>query len=212
MPIRNPRFAPMLARLASLATLSVAATFAQAANVDVLLSDAAGTPLADAVVMLEPVGARLPVKPLQGALIVQHDQQFDPPVTVVTTGTAVMFPNQDTVRHHVYSYSPAKTFQIKLYAGVPHTPIVFDKPGVAVLGCNIHDGMIAWVVVSDTPLWARSAAGGHAKVADVPPGSYQVHVWHSSLAETTPPQLLPLTVGASDIDQRVRLGAGGLVK
>lgn len=212
MPIRKFRLAPMLARLAPLAILSLAATVAQAANVDVLLGDAAGNPLTDAVVMLEPVGARLPVKPLQGAQIVQHDLQFDPPVTVVTTGTAVMFPNQDTVKHHVYSYSPAKTFQIKLYAGVPHAPIVFDKPGIAVLGCNIHDGMIAWVVVSDTPLWARSAASGHAKVADVPPGSYQMHVWHSSLAETTPPQLLPLTVGTADIDQRVKLGAGGLVK
>ena len=171
MPIRNPRLASMLARLASLATMSFAASVAQGANVDVLLGDAAGNPLTDAVVMLEPVGARLPVKPLQGAQIVQHDLQFDPPLTVVTTGTAVMFPNQDTVKHHVYSYSPAKTFQIKLYAGVPHTPIVFDKPGVAVLGCNIHDGMIAWVVVSDTPLWAQSAAGGHAKVVDVPPGN-----------------------------------------
>ena len=202
----------MPARLASLAVLSLAAACAQAANVNVLLSDAAGKPLTDAVVMLEPVGARLPVKPVQGAQIVQHDLQFDPPVTVVTTGTAVMFPNQDTVKHHVYSYSSAKTFQIKLYAGVPHAPIVFDKPGVAVLGCNIHDGMIAWVVVSDTPMWARSAAGGHAKVADVPAGSYQLHVWHSSLAETTPPQLLPLTVGAADVDQHIKLGPGGLVK
>jgi len=202
----------MLARLASFVVLSLTASCAQAVGVDVLLSDAAGKPLADAVVMLEPAGARLPPKPMQGAQIVQHDLQFDPPVTVVTTGTAVMFPNQDTVKHHVYSYSPAKTFQIKLYAGVPHAPIVFDKPGVAVLGCNIHDGMIAWVVVSDTPLWARSAAGGHAKVADVPAGSYQLHVWHASLAETTPPQLLPLVVGASDVDQHIRLGAGGLVK
>ena len=202
----------MLARLAFFATLSFAASLAHAANVNVQLSDAAGNPLTDAVVMLEPVGARLPVKPLAGAQIVQHDLQFDPTVTVVTTGTAVMFPNQDTVKHHVYSYSPAKTFQIKLYAGVPHAPIVFDKPGIAAIGCNIHDGMIAWVVVSDTPLFARSAAGGRAKVADVPPGNYQMHVWHASLAETTPPQLLPITVGATDVDQRVRLSTGGLVK
>jgi plastocyanin len=192
--------------------MSFAASVAQGANVDVLLGDAAGNPLTDAVVMLEPVGARLPVKPLQGAQIVQHDLQFDPPLTVVTTGTAVMFPNQDTVKHHVYSYSPAKTFQIKLYAGVPHTPIVFDKPGVAVLGCNIHDGMIAWVVVTDTPLWARSSVAGVARVPEVPAGSYQLHVWHASLAETTPAQLLPLTVGATDVDQRVKLGPGGLAR
>ena len=202
----------MPARLASFVALSLAASCAQAVGGDVLVSDAAGKPLADAVVMLEPVGTRLPPKPMQGAQIVQHDLQFDPPVTVVTTGTAVMFPNHDTVKHHVYSYSAAKTFQIKLYAGVPHAPIVFDKPGVAVLGCNIHDGMIAWVVVSDTPLWARSAAGGHAKVTDVPPGSYQMHVWHSSLAETTPPQLLPLAVGVADVDRRVGLGKDGIVK
>jgi hypothetical protein len=124
----------------------------------------------------------------------------------------VLFPNQDTVRHHVYSYSAAKTFQIKLYAGVPHTPIVFDKPGVATLGCNIHDSMVAWVVVTDTPLWARSAAAGRARVTDVPPGNYQLHVWHASLAETAPAQLLPLTVGAGDVEAHVRLGSGGIVR
>jgi plastocyanin len=201
----------MLARLALVALLSSAA-IARAASVDVMVTDVAGNPLPDAVVMLEPIGARLPVKPMQGVQIVQHDLHFNPSVTVVTVGTPVTFPNQDTVRHHVYSYSAAKTFQIKLYAGVPHTPIVFDKPGVAVLGCNIHDSMIAWVVVTDTPLWARSSGSGDARVLDVPPGSYQMHVWHSSLAETTPAQLLPLTVAAADLEQRVRLGAGGLAR
>ena len=202
----------MLARLAILAVLSCTSAVAGAASVNVAFTDAAGNPLVDAVVMLEPVGQHLAVKPMQGVQIVQHELQFNPPLSVVTVGTPVMFPNQDTVKHHVYSYSAAKTFQIKLYAGVPHTPIVFDKPGIAVLGCNIHDSMLAWVVVTDTPLWARSAAGGRAKVIDVPAGSYQMHVWHSSLADTTPPQLLPLTVGAADIDQRVKLGAGGIAK
>ena len=202
----------MLVRSTFLVALLGAAAWAHAANVNVVVTDAAGNPLADAVVMLEPTGAHLPVKPMQNAQIAQHDLQFSPAVSVVTVGTPVLFPNQDTVRHHVYSYSAAKTFQIKLYAGVPHTPIVFDKPGVAVLGCNIHDGMIAWVVVTDTPLWARSTAGGQAHVADVPAGSYQMHVWHSSLADSTPPQLLPLTVGAADVEQRVKLGAGGIAR
>ena len=202
----------MLARLTSLTALLIACVAAHAANVTVAFVDATGKPLTDAVVMLEPVGAKLPSKPLQGVQIAQHDLKFSPQVSVVTVGTPVLFPNEDTVKHHVYSYSAAKTFQIKLYAGVPHTPIVFDKPGIAVLGCNIHDDMIAWVVVTDTPLWARSAAGGHARVADVPPGSYQMHVWHSSLAETTPPQLLPLTVAAGDVEQHLKLGVGGLIK
>jgi plastocyanin len=202
----------MLARPAFLAVLLSACALAHAASVDVAVTDAAGNPLTDAVVMLEPTGAHLPVKPMQSAQIAQHDLQFSPQVSVVTVGTPVLFPNQDTVRHHVYSYSAAKTFQIKLYAGVPHTPVVFDKPGIAVLGCNIHDGMLAWVVVTDTPLWARSAAGGHARIPDVPAGSYQLHVWHSSLAETTPPQLVALTVATGDVEQRVKLGAGGLTK
>ena len=202
----------MLARLALLAALLSASVAAQAASVNVAVADAAGHPLADAVVMLEPVGAALPVKPMSNAQIAQHDLQFSPRVSVVTVGTPVQFPNQDTVKHHVYSYSAAKTFQIKLYAGVPHTPIVFDRPGIAVLGCNIHDDMIAWVVVTDTPLWARSAAAGQARVADVPPGSYQMRVWHSSLAETTPPQLVSLTVGAGDVEQRVKLAPGGIVR
>jgi len=202
---------PMLARLTSLAALALTAA-AHAAGVDVVVTDPAGNPLEDAVVMLEPTGAHPAAKPMQGVQIVQHGLQFHPSVSVVTVGTPVMFPNQDTVRHHVYSYSAAKTFQIKLYAGVPHSPIVFDKPGVAVLGCNIHDGMIAWVVVTDTPLWARSAATGVAHVPDVPTGSYQLHVWHSSLAESTPAQLVPLTVGTADVGQRVRLGPGGLAR
>ncbi len=203
----------MPARSAFLAALLGVATLAHAANVSVVVSDAAGNPLDDAVVMLEPIGPPLlSVKPMQNVQIAQHDLQFSPAVSVVTVGTPVLFPNQDTVRHHVYSYSAAKTFQIKLYAGVPHTPIVFDKPGVAVLGCNIHDGMIAWVVVTDTPLWGRSGASGQARVADVPAGSYQLRVWHSSLAETVPPQSVALTVGASDVDQRLKLGTNGLAQ
>ena len=204
----------MIRRIASLAVLFLLAApglGAHAANVSVIVGDAAGAPLADAVVMLEPASGHLAVKPLAGVQIAQHDLQFDPQLTVVTTGTSVLFPNNDTVRHHVYSFSPAKTFQLKLYAGVPHTPIVFDKPGVAVLGCNIHDQMVAWVVVSDTPFYARTSAAGRAHVDGVPPGSYVLHVWHASLAENAPPMTLPLAVGG-DLEQRVKLTANGLAK
>ena len=201
----------MLARFSLLAALACAPA-ARAATVNVVVTDGAGNPLADAVVMLEPAAGRLPVKPMAGAQIVQHDLQFSPQVTVVTVGTPVTFPNQDTVRHHVYSYSAAKTFQIKLYSGVPHAPIVFDKPGVAVLGCNIHDGMVAWVVVTDTPLWARSGAGGRARIEGVAPGSYQMQVWHATLADGAPPASQALAVGAGDVDQRVKLATGGSAK
>jgi plastocyanin len=199
------RFAP----LAALLTLATAVTGALGASVNVAVADAAGNALTDAVVILEPAAGRLAVKPMTGVRIAQHDRQFDPQLTIVTVGTSVLFPNLDTVRHHVYSFSPAKTFQLKLYAGVPHTPIVFDKPGIAVLGCNIHDQMVAWVVVVDTPFWARSGAGGRALLEGVPPGSYQMHVWHSSLAENAPPVVIPLLVAGADLDQRVRLSPEG---
>jgi plastocyanin len=179
-----------------------------AAAVQVLVSGPAGA-LADAVVMLEPAAGRLPVKPLGGVEIAQAQQQFQPRVTVVTVGTPVSFPNFDTVRHHVYSFSPTKTFELKLYAGVPREPVVFDKPGVAVLGCNIHDQMAAWVVVVDTPFYARSAAGGRATIENVPAGPYTLRVWHRSLAANVPPLSMALQVGSADLEQRVQLAGAG---
>ncbi|MGZ5205888.1 MAG: methylamine utilization protein [Caldimonas sp.] len=187
------------------AALATCALCARAATVTVLVSDPAGRALADAVVMLEPTTGRLPTSPMVGVRIAQAQRQFSPQVTVVTVGTPIAFPNLDTVRHHVYSFSPAKTFELKLYAGVPAAPVVFDKPGVAVLGCNIHDHMVAWVVTVDTPLHARSGAAGRAQLDDVPPGSYRLRVWHSALKDPTEPTSTPLIVGRADIEQHATL-------
>jgi plastocyanin len=178
-----------------------------AATVNVIVTDLAAKPIAGAVVTLEPTSGSLPVKPMSGVEIAQVQRQFSPQVTVVTVGTSVTFPNFDTVRHHVYSFSPIKTFELKLYTGVPHTPVVFDKPGIAILGCNIHDQMAAWVVVVDTPLYARSAATGKAQIDDVAPGSYRLRVWHPSLGTATSPVPTPLTVDAADAEQHVYLNA-----
>ena len=145
---------------------------------------------------------------MAGAQVEQVDRHFVPQVSVVTVGTPVSFPNHDTVRHHVYSFSPVKTFELKLYAGTPHEPVGFDKPGVAVLGCNIHDQMVAWVVVVDTPFYARSGATGRARIADVPAGGYQLRVWHASIPEGTEPTTVPLTVAAADVEQRIVLVQG----
>ena len=205
----------MLSRRASFIAslvLAAAAPACGAAAVRAVVTDASGHALADAIVTLQPSAGRLPVRPMAEVQIAQHDLRFDPVLTVVTVGTPVLFPNRDTVRHHVYSFSSTKTFQLKLYAGVPHKPVVFDKPGIAVLGCNIHDQMVAWVVVVDTPLWARSDAGGRAQVDGVAPGSYQMRVWHATLAESTPPVVLPLLVAGADVEQPVRLGRDGSAK
>ncbi len=159
----------------------------QAATVQVQVHNEAGRALLDAVVFLE-----------------SRER-----VLVVTTGTAVSFPNRDTVRHHVYSFSPTKTFEIKLYSGMAASPVVFDRAGIAVLGCNIHDDMVAWVVVVDTPYWARSDPAGATTLADVPAGSYRLRVWHPGLAVGAAATDQPLTVGTTDISMVYRLTGGG---
>jgi plastocyanin len=150
---------------------------AQAATVTIKAGDGSGNALDSVVVSLVPV-ARGGLPAARAAQIEQRNKTFLPAISVVQTGTAIEFPNNDTVRHHVYSFSAAKVFELKLYAGKPEKPVVFDKPGVVVLGCNIHDKMAAYVVVVDTPWSAISQSDGVARIADVPPGDYQLQLWH----------------------------------
>jgi plastocyanin len=178
---------------------------AHAASLTVVVTDATGKPLVDAVALLDPAAGKLSVKPGADVEISQAKRTFHPRVTLITTGTRVTFPNFDTVRHHVYSFSPIKTFELKLYAGVPNAPITFDKPGFAVLGCNIHDTMAAWVVVADTPFSARSGANGQAQIDQIPPGNYRLHVWHPGLPATPEPAAVALTIGSSDLRHNARL-------
>ncbi len=155
--------------------------------------NAAGAPIAGVVVAVQVNGQAAQANPQTTAQMAQRARQFEPHVLVVQTGTAVSFPNFDTVRHHVYSFSAAKTFDIKLYAGTPANPVVFDSAGVASLGCNIHDRMSAHVVVVDTPLFAKSDAAGTATF-DVPTGQHVLLFWHARLG-TTALQSRPLQVG-----------------
>ena len=177
----------------------------QAAMVQIQVQDERGKALPDAVVFLESREAKQLAKPLQGAEMAQAGRQFVPNVLIVPTGTAVSFPNRDTVRHHVYSFSTTKKFELKLFAGTPTTPVVFDKSGIAVLGCNIHDNMAAWVVVVDTPFYGSTDSLGVANVANVPAGSYHLRVWHSRLPVGAPALDQVLAVGSTAANANVRL-------
>lgn len=177
----------------------------RAGTVAVSVTDPAGKPLSQAVVLIEPVSGKLPAPPMAAIQVAQVKRQFVPRVSVVTVGTPVAFPNQDTVRHHVYSFSPTKNFELKLYSGVPAQPVVFDKAGIAVLGCNIHDQMAAWIVVVDTPHHAVTDADGVARIAAVAPGNYQLRVWHPGLQGAADGVTQPLTATAAPIDKAVRL-------
>jgi len=176
------------------AALALCALPALAVPVTVQLRDAAGQPVADAAVAVE-IKGRAAKTTTAKAEMGQRDRQFTPQLLIVQTGTAVNFPNFDTVRHHVYSFSPTKVIDIKLYSGTPAEPIVFDKPGVATLGCNIHDRMSAHVVVVDTPLFARTDAKGQATF-DLPAGEHAVKAWHAG-QKSVALQALKLDVAAA---------------
>lgn len=148
-----------------------------AAGLTAIVRTPAGVPVADAAIVLEPVSGTAPQ--LRGrATIEQRDREFVPYLTIVQKGTSIDFPNRDAFKHHVYSFSPARVFEIKLYAGKPANPIVFDKSGEVVLGCNIHDWMEAYALVVDTPWFAKTGLDGTARLESVPAGSYRLRLWH----------------------------------
>jgi len=176
-----------MSRLA-LAAVTLCTSLAHAAALEVSVRDASGAPVADAAVYAIPPTGPADARGAKSREIEQVDREFVPFVTVVQTGTTVAFPNRDPILHHVYSFSPAKSFEIKLYTGKAPEAIVFDKPGVVTLGCNIHDWMIAYVLVVPTSHFARTDATGNARLRDLPAGTYQVHAWHPNQRSAAPPQ------------------------
>ncbi len=193
--LRRPRVGLLRVALLPALACALAALPAVAAPVTLQLRTATGQPVADAVVAVELRGRPSRTSSAK-AEMGQRERSFQPPVLVVQTGTAVSFPNFDTVRHHVYSFSPVKVFDIKLYAGTPAEPVVFDKPGVAALGCNIHDRMSAHIVVVDTPLFARTDSRGEA-VLDLPAGEHRLLSWHAGQKQPQQLQAQPLDVTAN---------------
>ncbi len=183
----------------------LAGAVVQAAVLQVSVTDAQGRPVPNTVVFLESPEAAKLTKPTTQAEMAQKNKAFVPEVMVVTKGTAVSFPNLDTVRHHVYSFSPVKRFEIKLYVGTPSNPVVFDQPGVAVLGCNIHDDMAAWMVVVDTPYHAMTGADGAARLPDVPAGSYRLRAWSNRSPVGAPAFTQNLRMTADDSTVKVVL-------
>ena len=153
-------------------------------------------PVAGAVVSTDSPQKPAPVS----AEIYQKDRAFHPRVLVVPVGSSVDFPNRDNTQHHVYSFSPAKTFSIELYAGRPEAPIIFDKPGIVELGCNIHDYMQGFVVVTDTEAVARTNEAGQVRLAfDSREAGDQskvvLEVWHPRLPDNTRPVIREIDPG-----------------
>jgi plastocyanin len=166
-----------------------------AADLTVHVVDAHGVVVADAVVTVLPhagntLSAAAP-PPSATKIIDQKGEAFIPYVEIFRPGDHVIFHNSDHTRHHVYSFAPARQFEFVLTPGESSNPLRLDQAGVVAVGCNIHDQMITYFFVSDAPWLERTGTDGRASIGPMPPGEFDVHVWHPQLR---PGQPAPLEV------------------
>ena len=172
MALRAARFACTLA-----AVLTLLSSTASADSVVVTVVDRAGKPVPGVAVYLESpeLAARPVLQP--SAVMDQHDKRFVPHLLVVQAGTSVEFPNSDTIAHHVYSFSYPNEFKLPIYKGDAYPPISFADSGVVILGCNVHDNMLGYILVVDTPVFAKTDAEGHATLEAKLSSDARISVW-----------------------------------
>lgn len=170
-----------------------ATSVANAGQVVVDIAEA-GQPLEHAVVFLLPADGSLPPPANPTGIMDQQQAEFVPHVLVVRRGARVRFPNSDNIRHHVYSFSLAKIFELRLYSGTPAEPIIFNTVGPVVLGCNIHDWMLGFIYVVDTPWYAKSGVDGRVELNAIPAGDYVMQIWHPRLPDINQPVSQSITV------------------
>jgi plastocyanin len=162
----------------------------------------------DAVILIDAPGAAAP-RPQGGLTMVQQNMKFAPFVMIAPVGSEVSFPNRDIARHHVYSFSPTKPFELKLYGKEQAAPnIRFDKAGIVAVGCNIHDSMVAFIRVVSTPFAAKTDAAGRARLTGMANGGATLKVWHPYLKapgnETSRPIALSANAATLTVDVEMR--------
>ena len=167
---------------AALCLLVVATTDVRADGITVTVTDREGQPVPDVAVFVN-LPAALSAPAGTTAVMDQVDQRFVPHMLVVQTGTKVEFPNSDTVAHHVYSFSHPNHIKLPIYKGHAHPPVSFEENGIVVLGCNIHDHMLAYIVVVDTPVFATTDANGVATLDAAPAEGMHVAIWSPRLRD-----------------------------
>jgi plastocyanin len=136
-----------------------------------------GKPIANAVVFVDapPVAQ----KAAAAQIVDQVEKAFVPGMLPIVVGTWVRFPNHDQIHHHVYSFSPTKTFELPLYKGDAAAPVLFDKVGVVRIGCNIHDWMSGIIVVLPSTQFGVTDAEGRFRLDNLPAGDYRLEAWHA---------------------------------
>jgi len=191
----NPRTFPLVRAALVGFLLHAACAPAATLGISVRLPDA--RPLGDAVVTVQSMGRKsAPAAPVHAVMDQMH-RMFVPEVLVIPVGSRVSFPNSDSVSHQIYSFSPAKRFQLPLYRGKPYPPVLFDHAGIVILGCNIHDWMMGYIDVTDAPFYGTTDAQGNW-AAEVPAGDYQITVWHPRMREQTPTLVREISIDARD--------------
>lgn len=179
---------------------TIASSSAGAATVEIDVTDAKGMPAANAVISLSPAAGDAPApRTPEKSVIDQRHETFLPLVVVVRKGGEVVFTNNDATTHQVYSFSPIKQFQFEIRRGEISRPVQFGKPGIAAIGCNIHDNMVAFVYVADAPFAVIADAHGHAEISDVPEGNYRASLWHPRLRIGRQPPPVTLVVSGQSI-------------
>jgi len=184
-------------RVAVLLLLGSAASLA--GNVDISVVERSGRGVADVVVTVDSLQPHRTASAASTAVMDQRNRAFSPRVLVVAVGTQVEFPNNDTVSHQVYSFSDAKKFQLPLYKGERHSPVLFDRAGLVVLGCNIHDDMAGYIYVTDSQFFGETDTDGVLHLHNVPPGDYRLTLWSPFIADP-----------ASDLSRDVHLDSQGV--
>jgi plastocyanin len=196
----NGKSALRIVTLVAAMLAALTAEPARSTSVTVTVVDDRGRPIDGVAVYAEPrdppAATDRTVTPV--AVMDQADNAFVPHMLVVEAGTNVLFPNNDTVSHHVYSFSEAKRFELGLYNGTAHPPLAFDTPGIVVLGCNIHDGMLGYIVVVDTPHFGLTDHRGRAALDALPSGEYTLRVWTPRLRDEDLPAPRNLAIAGDD--------------
>lgn len=177
-------------------------------DLDVTVVDKAGRPLADAVVMVHVPGVAPPTPASLAwpARMEQRNLRFDPHVLIVAVGSDVAFPNRDSVRHHVYSFSKGNRFELKLFGKEDARTVTLSTPGTVAIGCNIHDQMAGYIHVVDTPFVAQTNAAGVARLEDVPAVASTLTIWHKDLGRARD-DVSPLAPAANTVTRTLSVAS-----
>lgn len=181
-------------------SVQIFATETSFINTKIQVLDIDKKPVKGIVITLIPKEGPQSASPDTLATMAQKEKSFLPRILVVQMGSSIRFPNQDPIKHHVYSFSKPKPFQLKLYRDKDPKPLLFDKPGVVALGCNIHDWMLGYIYVTQTPYFGRTNDKGHLTLK-IPPGEYTLTLWHPLLNEADQAHSETITVTSATSHQ-----------